>query len=97
MQRFGVLLENVIHVAPGIIASKRCNHVKIFDNEVYDGGAQAAGIFLHRSTDSCEVYGKHHWIAYASHYASHGLGEHIIWIPRHLTCLVLYPTTRMVP
>lgn len=45
--------NNVNH---GIIASKRCNNVKIYDNEVYDGGAQAAGIFLHRSTDSCEVY-----------------------------------------
>lgn len=42
----------------GIIASKRCNNVKIYNNEVYNGGAQAVGIFLHRSTDSAEVYGK---------------------------------------
>ena len=42
----------------GIIASKRCNNVKIYENEVYNGGAQAAGIFLHRSSDSCEVYGE---------------------------------------
>ena len=40
----------------GIIALKRCNNVKIYENEVYNGGAQAAGIFLHRSSDSCEVY-----------------------------------------
>ena len=41
----------------GIIASKRCNNVKIFDNIVYDGGEFAAGIFLHRSSDNAEVYG----------------------------------------
>ncbi|CAM9489433.1 unnamed protein product [Ectocarpus fasciculatus] len=45
--------NNVNH---GIIASKRCNNVKIFDNEVRDGGADAAGIFLHRSSDSAEVF-----------------------------------------
>ncbi|CAM9851371.1 unnamed protein product [Ascophyllum nodosum] len=45
--------DNVNH---GIIASKRCNNVKIYDNEVYNGGSQAVGIFLHRSSDSCEVY-----------------------------------------
>ena len=46
--------NNVNH---GIIASKRCNNdVKIYENEVYNGDAQAAGIFLHRSSDSCEVY-----------------------------------------
>lgn len=44
---------NVNH---GIIASKRCNNVEIYDNEVYEGGAQAAGIFLHRSSDSAKVY-----------------------------------------
>ena len=43
---------------PGIIASKRCNNVKIYDNTVYDGGEEAVGIFLHRSSDSAEVYGK---------------------------------------
>lgn len=43
---------------PGIIASKRCNHVKIFKNTVSNGGTKAAGIFLHRSTDSAEVYGE---------------------------------------
>ena len=41
---------------PGIIASKRCNNVDIYDNEVYNGGAEAAGIFLHRSSDSAKVY-----------------------------------------
>lgn len=41
----------------GIIASKRCNNVEIYDNEVFDGGAQAAGIFLHRSSDAAKVYG----------------------------------------
>ena len=41
-----------------IIASKRCNNLKIYDNEVYNGGSQAVGIFLHRSSDSCEVYGE---------------------------------------
>ncbi|CAM9520911.1 unnamed protein product [Ectocarpus fasciculatus] len=40
----------------GIIASKRCNNVKIFNNEVYDGGEDAVGIFLHRSSDGAEVY-----------------------------------------
>lgn len=40
----------------GIIASKRCNNVKIYRNEVYDGGESAAGIFLHRSSDNAEVY-----------------------------------------
>ena len=47
--------DNVNH---GIIASKRCNNLKIYDNEVYNGGSQAVGIFLHRSSDSCEVYGE---------------------------------------
>ena len=50
----------------GIIASKRCNNVKIYGNEVYDGGEEAAGIFLHRSSDSSEVYGesrqKTYWV-----------------------------------
>ncbi|CAN0056924.1 unnamed protein product [Pylaiella littoralis] len=45
---------NVNH---GIIASKRCNNVTISNNEVRDGGAQAAGIFLHRSTDNAQVFG----------------------------------------
>eukprot|EP00903_Cladosiphon_okamuranus_P006680 g6520.t1 len=40
----------------GIIASKRCNHVKIYDNTVYDGGPDAVGIFLHRSSDEAQVY-----------------------------------------
>ncbi|CAN0103811.1 unnamed protein product, partial [Hapterophycus canaliculatus] len=43
----------------GIIASKRCNNVKIFDNEVFDGGPEAVGIFLHRSSNDCEVYGNY--------------------------------------
>lgn len=40
----------------GIIASKRCNDISIHDNEVYDGGAEAVGIFLHRSSDNAAVY-----------------------------------------
>lgn len=40
----------------GIIASKRCNDVSIHDNEVYSGGPDAVGIFLHRSTDNAVVY-----------------------------------------
>ncbi|CAN0056993.1 unnamed protein product [Pylaiella littoralis] len=40
----------------GIIASKRCNDVKIYNNNVYDGGPDAVGIFLHRSSDNAEVY-----------------------------------------
>ncbi|CAM9916779.1 unnamed protein product, partial [Laminaria digitata] len=40
----------------GIIASKRCNNVDIYDNEVFDGGENAAGIFLHRSSDYARVY-----------------------------------------
>lgn len=43
---------------PGIIASKRCNHVNIYNNEVHDGGALAAGIFLHRSSNRAKVYGE---------------------------------------
>ncbi|CAN0487672.1 unnamed protein product, partial [Hapterophycus canaliculatus] len=43
----------------GIIASKRCNNVKIFGNNVSDGGPQASGIFLHRSSDDAEVYGEY--------------------------------------
>ena len=46
--------NNVNH---GIIASKRCNNVKIYDNVVRDGGPDAVGIFLHRSSDNAEVYG----------------------------------------
>eukprot|EP00752_Nemacystus_decipiens_P013623 g12081.t1 len=38
-----------------IIASKRCNNLKIHDNVVHDGGQ--AGIFLHRSGDDSEIYG----------------------------------------
>eukprot|EP00903_Cladosiphon_okamuranus_P017354 g15988.t1 len=45
--------NNVNH---GIIASKRCNNVKIYDNDVRDGGAEAVGIYLHRSADDFEVY-----------------------------------------
>lgn len=41
--------------ATGIIASKRCNNVKIYGNKVYNG--DEAGIFLHRSSDDAEVYG----------------------------------------
>lgn len=39
----------------GIIASKRCNNVKIYNNTVYNG--DTVGIFLHRSSDDAEVYG----------------------------------------
>ncbi|CAM9685419.1 unnamed protein product [Ectocarpus fasciculatus] len=46
--------NNVNH---GIIASKRCNNVQIYNNEVYDGGADAVGIFLHRSGDDSQIYG----------------------------------------
>ncbi|CAM9925068.1 unnamed protein product [Ascophyllum nodosum] len=49
-----VVYNNVNH---GIIASKRCNNLKIYENKVYSGGDRAAGIFLHRSSDNCEVYG----------------------------------------
>ena len=42
----------------GIIASKRCNDVEIYGNEVYDGGEDAAGLFLHRSTNKAKVYSK---------------------------------------
>ncbi len=38
----------------GIIASKRCNNVKIYNNTVYNG--DSVGIFLHRSSDNAEVY-----------------------------------------
>eukprot|EP00752_Nemacystus_decipiens_P017643 g15814.t1 len=48
-----VVYNNVNH---GIIASKRCNNVQIYNNTVYDGGPLAAGIFLHRSSDYAQVY-----------------------------------------
>ena len=38
----------------GIIASKRCNNVQIYNNTVYDG--DQVGIFLHRSSDDATVY-----------------------------------------
>lgn len=47
-----------VFVSIGIIASKRCNNVEIYSNEVYDGGEFAAGIFLHRSSDNAKVYSK---------------------------------------
>eukprot|EP00752_Nemacystus_decipiens_P013622 g12080.t1 len=40
----------------GIIASKRCDHLKIYENEVFDGGVDGSGIFLHRSSNDCEIY-----------------------------------------
>ncbi|CAM9449094.1 unnamed protein product [Scytosiphon promiscuus] len=43
----------------GIIASKRCNNVEISNNEVYDGGPDACGIFLHRSSDGAQVFGNY--------------------------------------
>lgn len=46
----------IFRVVVGIIASKRCDNLKIYGNEVYDGGENAAGIFLHRSSDDSEVY-----------------------------------------
>lgn len=45
-------------VIVGIIASKRCTNIEIYDNLVHDGGAMAAGIFLHRSSDRAKVYGE---------------------------------------
>ncbi|CAM9132608.1 unnamed protein product, partial [Ectocarpus fasciculatus] len=47
------VFNNVNH---GIIASKRCNNVQIYNNKVYDGGAEAVGIFLHRSSDYAIVH-----------------------------------------
>lgn len=41
----------------GIIASKRCNHVRMVDNHVCDG--LNAGLFLHRSSDQAIVTGNH--------------------------------------
>ncbi|CAM9699219.1 unnamed protein product [Scytosiphon promiscuus] len=41
----------------GIIASKRCNHVRIMDNHVSHG--VNAGLFLHRSSDYAIVTGNH--------------------------------------
>lgn len=38
---------------------QRCNHVSIQNNEVWDGGETAAGIFLHRSSDSAIVKGNY--------------------------------------
>ncbi|CAM9666932.1 unnamed protein product, partial [Laminaria digitata] len=42
----------------GIIASKRCNGVSIQGNEVYGGGDESVGIFLHRSSDDAVVKGE---------------------------------------
>lgn len=41
----------------GIIASKRCNHVTISDNHVYNG--IKTGLFLHRSSDHAIVARNH--------------------------------------
>lgn len=41
----------------GIIASKRCNHVRIMDNHVSHG--VNTGLFLHRSSDHAIVTGNH--------------------------------------
>lgn len=41
----------------GIIASKRCNHVRITDNHVSHG--VNTGLFLHRSSDHAIVTGNH--------------------------------------
>lgn len=49
----------MIYVNAGIIASKRCDHLKIHDNEVRDGGPEAIGIFLHRSGDDSEIYSEY--------------------------------------
>ena len=32
--------------------------MKIYNNEVFDGGENAVGIFLHRSSNDAEVYGE---------------------------------------
>ncbi|CAM9124777.1 unnamed protein product [Ascophyllum nodosum] len=48
--------EVYMNMNHGIIASKRCKYVDIYDNEVYDGGAQAVGIFLHRSSNNAKIY-----------------------------------------
>ena len=52
------VLALVLYKRAGIIASKRCNNVEIYDNEVYDGGDEAVGIFLHRSSDDALVHGE---------------------------------------
>lgn len=41
----------------GIIASKRCDHVYVTNNHVYDGFN--TGLFLHRSSDYAIVTGNH--------------------------------------
>lgn len=51
-------IAKTLSLSAGIIASKRCNNAKIYGNTVYDGGAQAVGIFLHRSSDNAEIYGE---------------------------------------
>lgn len=53
-----ILTRNLSSAMIGIIASKRCNNLKIYNNNVYDGGESATGIFLHRSSDGCRVYGE---------------------------------------
>lgn len=44
-------------VGAGIIASKRCNNVMIYENEVSDGGQ--VGIFLHRSSNHSKIFGEY--------------------------------------
>lgn len=44
---------------PETTTPQRCDHVSIQNNEVWNGGATAAGIFLHRSSDSAIVKGNH--------------------------------------
>lgn len=54
-----VKLAILMSAGTGIIASKRCNHAKIYDNEVRNGGPEAVGIYLHRSSNNAEVYGEY--------------------------------------
>ncbi len=60
----------------GIIASKRCNNVKIYNNVIRDGGPEAAGIFLHRSSDYAEVYGNTITNMQVRPVASHRIAPH---------------------
>lgn len=42
----------------GILASKRCDGVKITGNNVTNGQDEAAGIYLYRSCDDSEISGE---------------------------------------
>lgn len=49
-------MATAMYLGAGIIASKRCNNVEIFNNDVWNSGK--SGIYLHRNSDDSKVFGE---------------------------------------